>query len=37
MLESETGVWWAIVIAEVAAGALSIALFRRGRWKLVRV
>ena len=34
---SETGVWWAIVIAEVAAGVTGIALFRRGKWKDVRV
>jgi putative MATE family efflux protein len=34
---SENGVWWAIVIAEMAAGAVGIALFRRGRWKQVRV
>jgi putative MATE family efflux protein len=37
ILGSETGVWWAIVIAEVTAGALGIALFRRGTWKQVRV
>jgi MATE family, multidrug efflux pump len=37
VLGSETGVWWAIVIAEVAAGAVAIALFRRGKWKEVRV
>jgi putative MATE family efflux protein len=34
---SETGVWWAIVIAEVVAGAAGIMLFRRGTWKEVRV
>jgi putative MATE family efflux protein len=37
VMGSETGVWWAIVIAEVAAGAVAIVLFRRGRWKEVRV
>jgi MATE family, multidrug efflux pump len=37
VMGSETGVWWAIVIAEVTAGAVGIALFRRGRWKEVRV
>jgi Na+-driven multidrug efflux pump len=37
VLGSETGVWWAIVIAEVVAGAVSIALFRRGKWKETRV
>jgi putative MATE family efflux protein len=33
----EAGVWWAIVIAEITAGAVGILLFRRGRWKDVRV
>lgn len=37
IMGSETGVWWAIVIAEVTAGAVAIALFRRGKWKEVRV
>jgi putative MATE family efflux protein len=37
VMGSESGVWWAIVIAEVTAGAVGIALFRRGRWKEVRV
>lgn len=34
---SETGAWWAIVIAEVTAGPVAIALFRQGKWKKVRV
>jgi putative MATE family efflux protein len=33
----ETGVWWAIVVAEVAAGATGIFLFRRGGWKGIMV
>lgn len=33
----ETGVWWAIVIAETIAGAVGILLFRRGRWKTIKV
>ena len=33
----ETGVWWAIVIAETVAGAVGIWLFRRGRWKTIKV
>ncbi|MGH9748786.1 MAG: MATE family efflux transporter [Candidatus Polarisedimenticolia bacterium] len=37
LMGRETGVWWAIVISEVAAGAVGIALFRRGKWKGVRV
>jgi hypothetical protein len=30
-------VYWSIVIAEGAAAVVGIALFRRGRWKTVRV
>jgi Na+-driven multidrug efflux pump len=33
----ERGVYWSIVIAEGAAAVVGIALFRRGRWKTVRV
>ena len=32
-----SGVYWAIVIAELALAALAIILFRRGKWKEVRV
>ena len=31
------GVYWSIVIAESAAGLLSIWLFRRGKWKQMKV
>jgi len=31
------GVFWSIVIAEGAVAAVSIVLFRRGRWKLQRI
>ncbi len=34
---AETGVWWSIVIAESSAGLVGIMLFRRGRWKTVKV
>lgn len=31
------GVFWAIMISEAAIAALSVALFRRGRWKAERI
>jgi putative MATE family efflux protein len=33
----QRGVWWSIVVAEAAMGGASILLFRRGRWKTVKV
>lgn len=33
----EGGVYWSIVVAESIAGLIGIALFRRGKWKLVKV
>ncbi|HUD71205.1 MAG TPA: MATE family efflux transporter [Dongiaceae bacterium] len=33
----EDGVWSAIVIAETVAGIVGIVLFRRGRWKTIKV
>jgi putative MATE family efflux protein len=33
----QTGVYWAIVIAESLAGLIAIAWFRRGTWKLTKV
>lgn len=31
------GVYWSVVVAESLAGLIAIALFRRGRWKQVKV
>jgi Na+-driven multidrug efflux pump len=33
----ETGIYWAIVVAESAAGALGVFFFARGRWQDKRV
>jgi putative MATE family efflux protein len=33
----QKGVWWSIVVAETAMGVSAILLFRRGRWKTVKV
>jgi len=33
----ESGVYWAIVVAESTAGLMAIWLFRRGKWKQIRV
>lgn len=33
----QEGVYWSIVAAESAAGMVGIALFRRGRWKEMRI
>jgi putative MATE family efflux protein len=35
--EKQPGVYWAIVIAETAAGASAILLFRRGKWKQIKI
>ena len=32
-----TGVWWAIVIAELVASLVGMYLFHRGRWKTIKV
>jgi putative MATE family efflux protein len=33
----ESGVYWSIVVAESMAGIVAIALFRRGKWKTMKV
>jgi putative MATE family efflux protein len=33
----QRGVWWSIVVAELAVGLAGIVLFRRGGWKTVQV
>lgn len=33
----QTGIYWAIVIGETSAGLLAIWLFRKGKWKNVKV
>src|SRR6185436_1722615 len=33
----QSGVYWAILIAESTAGLVAIALFRQGKWKLSKV
>ncbi len=33
----ESGVYWSVVIAESTAGLVGILLFRRGRWKQVKI
>ena len=33
----QSGVYWAIVIAETVAGAAAILLFRRGKWKQIKI
>ncbi len=33
----QNGVYWSIVVAESTAGLVGIALFRRGRWKQVKL
>jgi len=33
----QSGVYWSIVVAETAAGLVAIWLFRRGRWKQIKV
>jgi putative MATE family efflux protein len=35
--ERQAGVYWAIVIAETAAGVSAILLFRRGKWKQTKI
>ncbi|HWY78317.1 MAG TPA: MATE family efflux transporter, partial [Verrucomicrobiae bacterium] len=35
--EQQKGVYWAIVIAETVAGLSAILLFRRGKWKQIRI
>jgi putative MATE family efflux protein len=33
----QTGVYWSIVVAESAVGLIAMILFRRGKWKEVRI
>jgi len=33
----QSGVYWSIVVAESTAGVVGIVLFRRGRWKEMKV
>jgi putative MATE family efflux protein len=34
---NQSGVYWSIVVAESLAGVFGIALFRRGKWKQIKV